>query len=144
MKNLMIIGLLVLIMMGCGSSYKSSGSQVEETDLELSDTVRIKSDKIEYEIIIIDPGFNQWMRGRVRPRGYYTQQFLESRNIVYVTEWNNRVLDPVRFDPQLYELQIDYRAGIDYGYEVNYLLYYYFIYFQRTYNQRLAGWVPRI
>ena len=84
------------------------------------------------------------MQARARPRGYYTQTFLESRNIVYVTEWNNRVLSPDRYDPNLYELQINYERGIDYGYEVNYLLYYYFIYFQRTYNQRLAGWVPRI
>ena len=144
MKNLMIIGLIIFVLAGCGTAFEPSVGDKAETDITASDTVRIKSDKIEYEIIIIDPGFNQWMRGRVRPRGYYTQQFLESRNIVYVTEWNNRVLDPVRFDPQLYELQIDYKAGIDYGYEVNYLLYYYFIYFQRVYDQRLAGWVPRI
>ncbi len=42
------------------------------------------------------------------------------------------------------ELQIDYQQGIDYGYEVNYVLYNYFIYFQLTYNQRLGPFVPRI
>ncbi|MGJ8739147.1 MAG: DUF6146 family protein, partial [Zobellia laminariae] len=30
------------------------------------------------------------------------------------------------------------------GYEVNYKLYNYFIYFQRKYNQRLGPFVPRI
>ncbi len=145
MYRLLIILTLTLILTSCGSAYKS-GTDISKTESDYTenDTVRIKSDKVEYEIIIIEPGFNNWMRGRVRPRGYYSQSFLESRNIVYVTEWNNRVLDPSRFDPLLYEMQINYEPGIDYGYEVNYLLYYYFIYFQRTYNQRLAGWVPRI
>ena len=41
-------------------------------------------------------------------------------------------------------MQIDYQAHIDYGYEVNYKLYNYFIYFQIQYKQRLAGFVPRI
>ncbi|NNL79891.1 MAG: hypothetical protein HKO67_05355 [Flavobacteriaceae bacterium] len=144
MKNLVTILAILAILASCGSSYKTAEPSQTETNVVDNDTLRIKSDKVEYEIIIIEPGFNNWMRGRARPRGYYTQSFLESRNRVYVVEWNNRVLDPFRYDPQLYEMQINYEHGIDYGYEVNYLLYYYFIYFQRTYKQRLAGWVPRI
>lgn len=108
------------------------------------DTVRIANDKIEYEIIIIEPGFNGWLVSTARPEGYYSQSFLESRNLIYVMEWNRRVNNALQFDPNLYELQIDYRQGIDYGYEVNYKLYNYFIYFQRRYKQRLAGFVPRI
>jgi len=53
-------------------------------------------------------------------------------------------MQPQRFDPNLYELQIDYQQGIDYGYEVNYKLYNYFIYFQLTYKQRLGPFIPRI
>ncbi len=61
-----------------------------------------------------------------------------------VIEWNNRVINTLQFDPQLYQLQIDYDPMIDYGYEVNYKLYNYFIYFQRKYNQRLGPFAPRI
>ena len=53
-------------------------------------------------------------------------------------------MQPHRFNPQLYELQIDYEPNIDYGYEVNYMLYNYFIYFQIKYKQRLGPFVPRI
>lgn len=130
-------------MVGCNSSKlqsSASNTQVEKAQ----DTVRIANDSIEYEIIIIEPGFNSWMKGRAKPRGYYSQGFLESRNQLYVAEWNRRVLNTSRYDTRLYELQIDYNPQIDYGYEVNYMLYYYFIYFQINYKQQLTGFVPRL
>jgi len=108
------------------------------------DTVRIANDKLEYEILIIEPGFNFWLESRAKPEGYYSQEFLENRNKLYVTEWNSRVLQPQRYNPNLYEMQIDYQPFIDYGYEVNYKLYNYFIYFQIHYKQQLTGFVPRI
>ena len=61
-----------------------------------------------------------------------------------VMNWNNRVVQPQLWNPNLYELPIDYDPSIDYGYEVNYKLYNYFIYFQRKYNQRLGPFIPRI
>ena len=90
----------------------------------------------EYEIIIIEPGFNQWLATQP-PRGYYEQFWLENRNIFYVTEYNNRVINTIQYDPNLYLQQIDYQRGVDYGYEVNYLLYNWFEYFQQRNNQKL-------
>ncbi len=99
---------------------------------------------LEYDIIIMDIGFNRWLNQIAQPKGYYSQSFLEQRNYFYVLEWNRRVLEPRVFDPLLYELQINYEHGIDYGYDVNYQLYNYFIYFQRRFNQRLGPFLPRI
>ncbi len=113
-------------------------------DQKIGDTINIANDSLEYDIIIIEPGFNFWLQSIARPRQYYSQSFLENRNDIYVREWNARVLQPQRFGPHLYELQINYDPTIDYGYEVNYQLYNYFIYFQRKYNQRLGPFVPRI
>jgi len=109
-----------------------------------ADTVEIASDSTEYEVIIIDPGFNFWLQSVARPEGYYSQPFLENRNQIFVINYNQRVLQPQRYKPDLYQLQIDYNVNIDYGYELNYKLYNYFIYFQRKYNQRLGPFVPRI
>lgn len=103
-----------------------------------SDTLRIANDSLEYEIMIIEPGFNSWIVTQ-RPRGFYTESFLENRNRIYVTEYNQRVLQPQRFDPLLYEQQINYDPVIHYGYEVNYLLYNYFIYFEQQFNQRFIA-----
>ncbi|WP_350285976.1 DUF6146 family protein [uncultured Croceitalea sp.] len=101
-------------------------------------------DSTEYEIIIMDIGFNRWLTQIAQPKGYYSQRFMEQRNYIMVVEWNRRVLQPQVFDPLLYELQINYDQNIDYGYDVNYQLYNYFIYFQRRYNQRLGPFLPRI
>lgn len=107
-----------------------------------NDTIRIANDSLEYEVIIIDPGFSTWLASRSFPRGYHSQSFMENKNYFYITEWNSRVLQPQRFNPNLYEMTIDYDRSINYGYEVNYLIYNYMIYFQNTFNQKLFGFVP--
>ena len=137
----------LLLFEGCKSSQQSLGISPEESQVfkqQVADTVEISDPESNYEIIIIEPGFDYWLRTMARPRGYYSQSYLETRNRIYVTEWNNRVVWPRRYDPLLYELQINYDPLIDYGYEVNYKLYNYFIYFQRKYGQRLGPFIPRI
>lgn len=144
MKIFVSFLLIATLLVGCNSSETAIKTSNDTNELINPDTVRIANDAISYEIIIIEPGFNTWLISTARPEGYYSQEFMEARNYQYVIEWNNRVLQPHRFNPSLYEMQIDYDPGVDYGYEVNYKLYNYFIYFQLTHNQRLAGYVPRI
>ncbi|MGS2726093.1 DUF6146 family protein [Psychroserpens sp. BH13MA-6] len=132
-----------LLLTACGSAYSTSG----ETNLDNvpeEDIVKISSEDVEYEIIIIEPGFNTWLATSARPEGYYSQSFMESRNWIFVQEWNSRVLQPNRHNPNLYEMRIDYRPNIDYGYDLNYKLYNYFIYFQLTHDQKLSTIIPRI
>ncbi|WP_027136800.1 DUF6146 family protein [Gaetbulibacter saemankumensis] len=147
MKTIIYILGLIGLMVSCNTPKSTSTASNKTERLanqKVSDTVTISNDSLEYEIIIIEPGFNAWLLSRAQPEGYYSQQFLENRNYIYVTEWNQRVMQPQRYNPNLYELPIDYQPNIDYGYEVNYKLYNYFIYFQLTYNQRLGPFVPRI
>ncbi len=139
--------LATFVLLSCTSQKQALDiSQDEQAVFNSKDEeeVEIKDDKTEYEIIIIEPGFFTWLQSIARPEGYYSQSFLENRNQLLVINWNQRVLQPTRFDPSLYELQINYDPSIDYGYEVNYKLYNYFIYFQRKYNQRLGPFLPRI
>lgn len=144
MKIFVSFLLIAMLLVGCNSSGTAIKTSNDTNELTDPDTVRIANEAISYEIIIIEPGFNTWLISTAKPEGYYSQEFMEARNYQYVIEWNNRVLQPHRFNPSLYEMQIDYDPGVDYGYEVNYKLYNYFIYFQLTHNQRLAGYVPRI
>lgn len=130
-------------MVSCNSS-KPSNRMASNVNNKEQDTIRIANDSLEYEILIIEPGFNSWLASTAKPEGFYSQEYMESRNRQYVSEWNQRVLQPLRYNSNLYELQIDYQPHIDYGYEVNYKLYNYFIYFQLTYKQRLGSFVPRI
>lgn len=125
-------------------SYSQKDEKVLEKKKMTSDTLRIENEELEYEIIIIDPGFTSWFNSFAQPRGFYGQHYLEARNRVWVIEWNNRARNPLQFNTLLYELPIDYQSSINYGYEVNYLLYNYLVYFQLTNRQNLGGFVARI
>lgn len=149
-KNIAVSFIFVLVGLAgwsCGSSSGTISTSPEEADIfgvKQADTVEIADAESNYDIVIIEPGFQTWLQSIARPEGYYSQSFLENRNQIYVTNWNQRVLLPLQYDPLLYEIQINYDPHIDYGYEVNYKLYNYFIYFQRKYNQRLGPFLPRI
>ena len=144
MKKLLCFGLILLSFWACSTSKNIAHNKVTSSQPKASDTIRIANKELEYEVIIIDPGFNYWLNSQAKPRNFYSQSYLEGKNRVYVAEWNNRVLQYNRYNPNLYEMNIDYFPGIDYGYEVNYLLYNYLIYFQIKNKQQLAGFVPRL
>ncbi|MBK0370023.1 DUF6146 family protein [Flavobacterium agrisoli] len=140
MKKIGFIIIVLIFIIGCATSQKNITLTTQTK--AVNDTIRIANDSLEYEVIIIDNGFATWLASRAYPRGYYSQPYLETKNQLYVLEWNNRVLQPQRYDPNLYELSINYNPNINYGYEVNYLIYNYMVYFQNTYKQKLAGNVP--
>lgn len=142
-----LIFAMAMVGIGCGGTKQAitvSDQEKMAFAQTKGDTISIANEKTEYEIIIIEPGFDLWLHSIAKPEGYYSQSFLENRNQIYVLEWNARVAQPFNYDPNLYEMRIDYDPNIDYGYEVNYKLYNYFIYFQRKYDQRLGPFVPRI
>ncbi|WCO03289.1 DUF6146 family protein [Psychroserpens ponticola] len=143
MKIFFKLFIIMLIATSCNSTQSVAGIN-DEAEIPEEDIVRFSSNALEYEIIIIEPGFNSWLSTMAQPEGYYSQSYMESRNNVMVQEWNTRVLQPLRYSSELYQLQIDYRPGINYGYELNYKLYNYFIYFQLTYKQKLSAKIPRI
>lgn len=129
----MILGLSVAIY-SCGP-VKSGNDKNSVSENEL---VRIANDSLEYEIIIVEPGFNSWLISQPK-QGYHSQTFLENKNRLFVTEYNTRVLNPNRYSMDLYSELINYDPAVDYGHEVNYLLYNYFLYFQDKYNQHFIG-----
>lgn len=146
MKTTAILFSAILISIwACSGTQKTVVSANEkQPSVKTNDTVRIANDSLEYEVIVIDAGFNTWLASRAQPRNYYSQSYLEARNVRWVTEWNMRVRQPFQYSRDMYAMEIDYRLGINYGYEVNYLLYNYLTYFQLTNNQKLGGFVPRI
>ena len=143
MKNILFTVVFVFALASCHFDKNIAAKAHQTAAKESSDTVRIANDSLEYEVVIIDPGFNSWLLGQARPRGFYSEAFLENRNAIYVTEWNARTLQPQRYNPNLYEMQINYDRNKHYGYEVNYLIYNYFQYFQIANRQKLAAFEPR-
>lgn len=137
MKNLVYIFLVGLMIYGCGSGRDRDFGR-DQIPVNANDTIRIANDSLEYEIIIIEPGFNLFINSIARPRGYHSQSYLENKNRFLVQEYNDRVRNPQRYNHNLYVQEINYETQVDYGYEVNYLLYNYFVFLSQEYNQRFS------
>jgi len=133
LKQLLILFSFGLILYACGSSPIKNNSGTEEKP------VVIANDSLEYEVIIIDPGFNFFLASVAKPEGFYSQNYLEARNKVWVLEWNNRARNPIQFNTGIYENIINYQPTTDYGYDVNYKLFNYFLFAQQKYKMNLGG-----
>lgn len=143
MKKIAYLILALLFVYSCATTRSEqkmteSVSATDSTKVKENDTVRIANDSLEYEIMIIDPGFSTFLVSIAQPEGYYSQRYLENKNRFLVIDYNQRVMQPFRYSPDLYEQQINYDPRIDYGYEVNYKLYNYFVFFSRKYDQRFS------
>jgi len=136
MKTMLFVLVISLLIFSCKSSDKTTSS-IDKLSADVqSDTIVIENENLEYKIIIIDIGFDPWLRTQ-KPMTYYTDSYLSTRNKFLVNEWNRRVYLPGVYNPQIYEQLIDYEPNIDYGLEVNYMLFMYFEFIQKKYNQRL-------
>ena len=138
----LLLSAIFFVLIACTTSQDRKSFD-DKPKLE-SDTIRISNKELEYDIIIIDPGFTNWFNTFAKPRNYYSQAYMEARNIIWVLEWNRRFQLPNQYNRDLYDMRIDYDTSTNYGYEVNYMLYNYLIYFQLTYKQQLGGYSPRI
>ncbi|SHI52126.1 hypothetical protein SAMN04488096_102216 [Mesonia phycicola] len=133
MRNLVAILSIVLAFMACSTS---SVKKLESSNNYSNDTIRIANDSLNYELIVFEPGFSSWIATQ-KPRGFYSQNYLEQKNWRFVVTYNNRVVSYPYSTTGLYPQKIDYEPTVNYGYEVNYLLYHYFLFFQEEYNQKL-------
>lgn len=130
--RLLVLMLTILIVSGC-KSYQGSGTRSQGSNI-LS---KAENDD-EYELTIIDSGFDRWFSVNRRPINYHTLSFYEQQNARYVRAWNQMVDQQGRYNALNYpfENRIDYDPSIDYGLELNYKLYNYFRYIEDTYGNR--------
>ena len=133
MKTIIYYLVIGLFIVGCSSTKTTS---TKETD-SVKETVRIVNDSLEYEIIIIDVGFESYLNAIAKPMNFYSKEYYETKNRFYVSEWNSRVLNPFKYRSDIYENQINYDSSVDYGIEVNYKLFNYFKFVEYKYRQRL-------
>lgn len=134
MKYFIIYSTLFAFLLSCGTS-KNSVSTTPNDTLATQDTIKIANEELEYEILIIEEGFNQYLITQPQME-YYELPFLEGRNKLLVSEYNRRVANP-NYPYGLYPQQIFYDPNVNYGKEVNFLLFNYFEFFQQRYNQKL-------
>ncbi|MFO7617250.1 MAG: DUF6146 family protein [Bacteroidales bacterium] len=110
-----------------GSGEKSVGAKLEQE----------AADSTSYEVIIFDPGFSGWFATNRKPEWYYSKEYLENWNRQYITAWNDKVRNRgyQLFNPDNPFIQeIYWDPRVDYGLEVNYQLYHYFLFVEDTWG----------
>lgn len=131
MKTLLYYVTVGLFIAACSSTTKTTNTKSS------GEVVRIANDSLEYEIIITDIGFETYLISIAKPMNFYSKEYYATKNKFYVTEWNIRARNSLRYRSNIYENEIDYNFNVDYGLEVNYKLYNYFKFVEYKYKQRI-------
>ncbi len=127
MKAFVIFFIIISTFVSCQT--KPAVSDKSNTSLKIEET---ESDSTTYELLIFDIKYESYLATQP-PMNFYSQDYYENWNIQYVTEWNIRHNNPVRYG-DFYETNIDYYQSTDYGLELNYKLYYYFLFIEKEYG----------
>lgn len=130
--TLMLLSSLFL----CNCASTKSSQKTASTSAQEKDTIVIKNDSLNYELVILDYGFESWLKSKSQRRDFGIK-YLEQKNENYVFEYNSRVRNSRGYDENLYQFIIEYDPEVNYGYDVNYMLYHYFLFFEEKYNQNL-------
>jgi hypothetical protein len=132
MKRVFVIAIVLLALMEPDGHCQKNRDPVKVKP----DTITV--DSVEYKLIVLDPGFDTWLATKP-PVNFYSKEYYELKNKLYVTEWNYRYQHALHYG-DLYENLIDYDFNTDYGLELNYRLYYYFRFFEETNHVKLIDY----
>lgn len=91
-------------------------------------------DSVEYMLIVDEINFDTWMITNSRRIWYHSHEFYRAWNRIYVGEFNSRVLKGAH---RPFTELINYDYSIDYGIELDYKLYWYFMFIQEKYDVSL-------
>jgi hypothetical protein len=84
---------------------------------------------------VIDPEFDHWYLIHFTPAKDYSNSYYRAKNQVGVSNWNDYFIRNLY--PKIIDSSIVYDNSIDYGIEVNRVLYWYFKYYEDQFKIRL-------
>lgn len=123
MKGLFLLAALLLVS-GCSPYQNMSGATSSSQHV-----LNIKKDQPnqdQYDLVIIDPGFNNWYETTWNPAVDHTEKYYDQWNDQYVSAWNYKATHIGYSD--YFDSVINYDPATDYGMNVSRKLYYYFRY----------------
>ena len=85
------------------------------------------------EITVLDPGYETFLLMQ-KPKEFYSASSLKVQNAMIVSEWNYRYSQPLHYNPDIYEVKIDYEANRYYGLEFEYRLYMFFKFMEKEHR----------
>jgi len=119
MKKLLFwIGIMVVVV-ACSTQKRITKTATRTIEVETDDS-------LEYELETFDSKFESWYLMHNSPAEYRSKSYYESWNRQYVSAWNSNAIQHKR--KSFFESIIGYDPTIDYGFELNHKLFYYFQY----------------
>lgn len=100
--------------------------------------VSIMPSNVEYKIKVLDPGYETFLLTQ-KLKEFYSVSSLKVKNAMMVSEWNYRYSQPLHYNPDIYEVKIDYEANRYYGLEFEYRLYMFFKFMEKEYQVTLLS-----
>lgn len=123
MKKILLLIVLAALIASC--SGPKSAVKIEPNENEIA-----QQDSTEYELVVFDSGFESWYLMHNSPVMYRSQEYYEGWNLQYVNQWNYLATHSRR--RSFFEPIVGYEPGVDYGFELNHKLFYYFQYVERV------------
>jgi len=127
MKPRFVFGIIALMVW--------AGSFAQEVKSPSAKLSQNPQDSTEYEVLIIDPQFDQWYLRNFNAAEDRSNEYYHSKNLVAVANWNYFYNTGQYY--LIIESYIDYLPHIDYGIEVNRKLFWYFKYVKETFGIKL-------
>lgn len=124
MKQIVFTGIALLFVLAC--STQKGVVKIEEN----KDEMVTFEDSTEYQLETFDAKFKTWYALHNNPSQYRSQQYYENWNRQYVNAWNYNSTQPGK--SSFFEPIVGYEPNIDYGFELNHKLFYYFQYVERV------------
>jgi len=123
MKKIIVwIGVL-LVIFACSTQKKIVGKINKPIEIEVDDS-------IGYELETFDLNFDSWYVLHKSPAEYHAQTYYEGWNRRYVDAWNFNATDMQK--GSFFEPIVGYDPNVDYGFELNHKLFYYFQYVENV------------
>ena len=116
-----MIFILLILSAACSSQKVAQKSQAPKIKTE---------DSTEYELLVFDVDFESWYTLHNSPALSRSKDYYHDWNVQYVQEWNNKVISSRH--SELYGDQIDYDFNVNYPFEIEHKLFYYFQYVEQA------------
>ena len=126
----------VIIILGFSCSTPKNALQIkenEETDVPV--------DSLEYSLETFNSRFETWYMMQNSPARYRSQEYYETWNRQYVAAWNYNATTSGRRG--FFEPIVGYDPTVDYGFELNHKLFYYFQYVEQVLKIQIMPGGPR-
>jgi hypothetical protein len=120
-----ILFLIVLV-----SGFFACRTQKHAINIESNQPEAESVDSVEYVLETFDAKFETWYALHNSPSQYRSKSYYEGWNQRYVSAWNYNASDPGK--NWFFEPVVGYDPTIDYGFELNHKLFYYFMYVENV------------